>query len=152
MNEKLTASVHEGAQSSLEPGERVELVASALVGELQMSSVMGKAFAATVLTAGMLTVFSAPKKLFLALTDRRLLFLEANAVTGRATSQLVSQLPRTHVRAIALRPKRTMLVIPTLIVDLEVAGAEKGLRLTFPTPCRTEGEQFATALGRGSRS
>jgi hypothetical protein len=145
MKERQSELIKVALGPSLEEGEQVEVACSAIVGSISMTRVMGTAFAVAALTAGTLTVFRSPKKMYVGLTDRRLLFVEGNYMSGRPTSTLAMQIPRGALASTGTRKKRTMLM-PTLLVDLAVAGSDTGLRLTFPTPCRDEGRRMAAAL------
>jgi hypothetical protein len=131
---------------ALEDGEQVEVVCSAAVGSISVARMMGTALVVGALTAGTLIAFRVPKKLYVGLTDRRLIFLEGNIMSGRPTSKVALQLGRPVLASTSTRPKRTMALVPTLVVDLAIAGSDTGLRLTFPTPCRDEGRQIAAAL------
>ncbi len=37
----------------------------------------------------------------------------------------------------------------TLVTSLSIAGADKGLKLTFPNPCRPQGRELVAALSSG---
>jgi hypothetical protein len=94
----------------------------------------------------MATTITVPKRLWVALTDQRLLFFEPNAVSGRPTSKVVIQLPRSALTCTGTRPKMMMFMVPMLLADVVIAGNANGLRLTFPTAYRADGRQIAAAL------
>ena len=139
-------SVHAGMVSNLEPGESVEIVGSALVGQLSVKKNLAQALIVSAATLGTITAWRQPQKLFVALTDRRLVFLTGNLATGKATSKVALALPRSALSTVGTRTKRVMLVIPTLVVDLAVKGSEQGMRLQFPAAVRAEGAELASAL------
>ena len=139
-------SVYAGMVSNLESGETVEIVGSALVGQLSVKKNLAQALIVSAATLGTITAWRQPQKLFLALTDRRLVFLTGSVATGKSTSKVALALPRTALSTVGTRSKRVMFVIPTLVVDLAVKGSDQGMRLQFPAAMRAEGAAFASAL------
>jgi len=134
--------------SNFEPGESVEIVGSALVGQLSVKKNLAQALVVSAATLGTIIAWRQPQKLFVALTDRRLVFLTGNLATGKATSKVALALPRTALSTVGTRTKRVMLVIPILVVDLAVKGSDQGMRLQFPAAVRAEGAELASALPR----
>jgi hypothetical protein len=146
VKERRSELVRAALAPTLDDGEQVEVVCSAVVGSISAARMMRTGLAVTVLTAGMLTVFRVPKKRYVGLTDRRLILLEGNPTSGRPTSTVALQLERSALASTGTQQKRVMLLAPTLVVDVAVAGSDTGLRLTFPTVCRDEGRKIAAAL------
>jgi hypothetical protein len=148
VNKNVVDGVGAAVAPQLAEGERVEIVSVAQVGQVSTAKVMATGLAVAALTAGTLAVYRTPKKRFVVLTNRRLLLLEANQVTGRATGQIALDLPREALTVLSVKTRRVMLVVPTLAVELAVADLEKGLKLVFPTPARADGQIIAESLRR----
>jgi hypothetical protein len=91
-------------------------------------------------TAGMFTAFARPRKTYLALTSQRLMFFNGETVSGRP-GKLLFSLPREAV-SVADVDKGVI----NVKVELAIEGQDKGLRLTFPTVARKDGEQVAAVL------
>lgn len=146
MKEELKAAIRQAAAPLLEVGETIEVEASAAVGEVSFAKKMAQALVVGILTLGFVTAYSKPRVLFMVLTDRRLIFLEPSAMAGKPTSKVAAEIPRAALTTISSKPKRVLGITPTLVVDLGIAGAAKGLRLQFGTPVRAEGARIAEAL------
>ncbi|MFF4364504.1 hypothetical protein [Streptomyces sp. NPDC001594] len=123
-------------------GESVELVTCANVGSVSVRRQVATAVVVGVFSAGTMTASVRPRQMYIVLTDRRLLFFDASTSTGRP-GRLLMDLPRPYVSAGV--PRKGMLGL-TLVTELVLAGQDQGLKLAFPTPCRTEGRQFTEAL------
>jgi hypothetical protein len=123
----------------------LEVPSQALVGTAVLAKTALATAAASVATAvvsgGLIGVFFVPRKQYVVLTDRRLLFVEMNQVTGRPMPNLVGELPRSALKAGGVRGR----VTPVLIIS--VAGEAKGLKLRFPWPVRRDAHTIAAALG-----
>ncbi len=147
MNKRVSEAVTAAVAPHLSEGEQVELLSVAQLRQTSVTKSMAAGLAVAALTAGVLTVYSSPKKQYVVLTSRRLLIMDANSATGRPTGQIVLDLPRDALAVTDVRTRRVVLVVPMLSVELAVAGLDKGLRLVFPTVIRAEGRQLASALG-----
>ena len=145
--EKYDRLVREAVAGQLAPDEEVQVVATSTVKQVTAKRMAATAAAAAVLSAGMLTVAVVPRKYFVVLTDRRLLFLVGNDVTGRPTEKVFLDLPRPALSVQSYKAKRAMLVIPTAVLEIAVAGSDKALWMMFPTPCRHRAADMARALG-----
>lgn len=151
MNKSLVGSINSAAAVVLDPGETVQVVASAMVGQVSAKKTIVAAAAVGVLTGGALTALVTPKKLYVVLTERRLVFLEGEKIGGKAKPVIYMEFPRSAVETVSTRTKRAVLVVPTLVAEFAIAGSEKGLKLQFPTVCRGEGQEIADALSVGAR-
>lgn len=143
MNQKLLDQTTAAAQPHLADGESVVAAGMATIGKISTARISAGGVAVAALTAGALTVYKVPKKRYIALTDRRMIFLEANDMTGKATTQKAFELPVEAISTLDVKVKRVLLMIPTLVVEFAIAGMDEGLRLTFPTPYRAEGQHLA---------
>jgi len=140
VNQRRTDALKVAVAPVLLDGERVELASAAMVGNLSTARVVAQGLA----------TFTVPKRLFVALTDQRLLFLEPSAISGRPTSKIVVQLPRPALACTGTRIRMMMFMLPTLIADLAIIGSQAGLSLTFPVAYRADGQQIAAALTTSS--
>lgn len=145
--EKYDRLVRAAVAGHLAPGEEIQVVATSTVKQVTAKRMAATAAAAAVLSAGMLTVAVVPRKFFVVLTDRRLVFLVGNDLTGRPTEKVFLDLPRTALSVQSYKAKRAMLVIPTAVLEVAVAGSDKALWMMFPTPCRLRAADMARALG-----
>jgi hypothetical protein len=146
MKQKTLDAARAAAAPSLQPGELVELTGVASAGKLRVGKQLAQAAVVAVVTAGTLAAWTTPKKFYVVLTDRRLLFLEQHSLTGGPTTKLGLELPRAALSVQQVKVKPIMF-IPTLRVDLAIAGADNGLQLIFPAVAIPEGRQFASAIG-----
>jgi hypothetical protein len=130
------------ATAVLEPGEQIELSTFAAVGTVSAKRQVATAAIAGVLSAGTLIVSVQPKKYYLALTNQRLLFFAQNSATGRPEKKLAMQVPRQLLAA-----GETTKGLLTAKVNVTIEGQEKGLKLVFPLPSKSDAPAFAAALG-----
>jgi hypothetical protein len=93
-----------------------------------------------VLSAGTVMVSFQPRKLFLALTDRRLLFFGADS-RGRPEQKPAISLPRQPLRTADIRKG-----LLTATFELYVEGEDKGLKIVFPFVTRTDALLISAAL------
>ncbi len=93
--------IKKAATPLLEPGEVIEVATVAAVGQVSIKRQVATAALTTILTLGTVTAVAYSKKRPIALTNRRLLFLDAKDLTGRPVSKLVGALNREGLRAIA---------------------------------------------------
>jgi hypothetical protein len=142
MKDSQVARIKAAAEPMIKPEEQIELCAAALIGTVSTARKMRDALVVSALTAGTITAFRTPRKYYLALTDRRLLFIGIDPRNNKP-GKLVFDLPREVLTTGKVQTKRAMLFVKTLRVELEVVGVEKNLILTFPTVCLNEGQQLA---------
>ena len=133
--------ITKAATPLLEAGEVVEVATVAAVGQVSVKRQVATAAITAVLTLGTVTAVTTAKKRPIALTNRRLLFLEANDLTGRPQSKLVGALSRDGLRA---QRQRALLWRKYDLIDNTGAPV---VRLSFPLPNRKAGDHIATALG-----
>ncbi|MGD0069186.1 MAG: hypothetical protein ABSB76_37910 [Streptosporangiaceae bacterium] len=140
MNNKRGQMVADLAAPHLRPDEQIVMTVYANVGSVSVKRVIATAAVVTVATAGMFTAFARPRKTYLALTSQRLMFFNGETVSGRP-GKLLFSLPREAV-SVADVDKGVI----NVKVELAIEGQDKGLRLTFPTVARKDGEQVAAVL------
>ena len=141
-----TDSAMKALAEDLNPGESVEMVSVAMVGQLSVAKSVATGLVVAAATLGTFSAFVRPRKLFVILTNQRLLFLGANETTGRARRGIVMEFPREALSTQTARIKRALLLLPTALVDIAIAGMDKGIRLQFPMPARADGLQLGAAL------
>ena len=137
----LQDKIKKAATPLLEPGEVIEVATVAAVGKVSARRQIATVAVAAILSAGTVTAVAYSPKRPVVLTDRRLLFLDANEITGRPLEKLVGALPREGLRA---QRQRGLLWLKYDLIDN--AGAPV-VRLSFPVPNRSAGHQMAAALG-----
>ncbi len=142
LKERRRRQVLETAAPLLIQGERIELTTTANVGTVSVRRQVLTAAVVGVLSAGTVMATVRPRAMYVVLTDQRLLFFDAATATGRP-GKVLMHLPRPYVTA--GEPRKGMFGL-TLVTELTVAQQEKGLKLTFPAPCRAEGRQLLAAL------
>ena len=81
-----------------------------------------------------------PRNTYLALTNQRLMFFDGQTASGRP-GKLLFTLPREAVSVAGVDKG-----VINVKVELAIQGQEKGLRMTFPTVAKKDGEQVAAAL------
>ncbi|MEV4433673.1 hypothetical protein [Streptomyces sp. NPDC049555] len=133
---------YETAFPLLFPGERVELITFAAVGKVSVRRQVATAALVGIATAGFMTMAVRPRKAYIVLTDRRLLFLDGETMSGKP-GKFMMEMPRPYVSASA--PKKGMFGL-TMVAELSLAGADKGLRLTFAATHREEGQYLLGVL------
>ena len=133
--------IKKAATPLLEPGEVIEVVTVAAVGKVSARRQIATVAVAAILSAGTVTAVAYSPKRPVVLTDRRLLFLDANELTGRPLEKLVGALPREGLRA---QRQRGLLWLKYDLIDNTGAPV---VRLSFPVPNRSAGHQMAAALG-----
>lgn len=145
--EKYDRLVRAAVAGHLAPDEQMQVVATSTVKQVTAKRMVTTAAAAAVLSGGMLTVAVVPRKYFVVLTDRRMIFLVGNDMNGRPTQKIFLELPRQALGVQSYRAKRMMLVLPVAVLEVAVAGWDKALWMMFPTPCRDRAADMARALG-----
>ena len=137
----LQDKIKKAATPLLEPGEVIEVATVAAVGKVSARRQIATVAVAAILSAGTVTVVAYSPKRPVVLTNRRLLFLDANEITGRPLEKLVGTLNREGLRA---QRQRALLWLKYDLIDGTGAPV---VRLSFPLPNRSAGHQIATALG-----
>jgi hypothetical protein len=145
MNKRMTERVIDVVTPLLQRDERVVLASLAAVHTESVAASTGRQAATMVgsvlLSGGMAGAFTIAKRLYLVLTDRRLLFFETTPRAGRPQRELAAELPRAELRA---TPARSLLY---KTYRLTAVDGSPVLRLSFPLPTRRDGEQLARELG-----
>jgi hypothetical protein len=101
------------------------------------------AAAVSIATAGLFTAYVTPKKVPIVLTTKRLLILGTKGLlTEQADSKIVTQVPRSELRA---HPARRPFLW-TKVVLTDPSGTPVA-RMQFPLPTRGDAARIATALG-----
>jgi hypothetical protein len=137
--------VEKAAAPLLEPGEVFEEGTVAAVGNVSTARKVATAAIAAIATAGMLTVHVSAKRRPIALTNRRLLFLDtAGVINEKPTDKLVWAAPRGELRA----ARKSALLYR--VYELTDRDGNPLLRLSFPLPNRAAGDRIAAALGAPS--
>ena len=133
--------IKKAATPLLEPGEAIEVATVAAVGKVSAKRQIATVAITAILTAGTVTAVTYSPKRPVVLTNRRLLFLDANEVTGRPLEKLVGALPREGLRA---QRQQGLLWLKYDLIDDTGAPV---VRLSFPVPNRKAGHEMAAALG-----
>ena len=133
--------IKKAATPLLEPGELIEVATVAAVGKVSAKRQIATVAVTAILTAGTVTAVAYAQKRPMALTNRCLLFLDANELTGRPLEKLVGAIAREGLRA---QRQRALLWRKYDLIDSTGAAV---VRLSFPLPNRKAGDQIATALG-----
>ena len=94
MNSRRQEQLMEVVSPLLAPGEQVQVTAAAGVGTVTVKRQLATAVAVGVATGGLLTAIPAPRQMYIAVTDRRILFFDG---IGKPDKQLMD-LPRQYVR------------------------------------------------------
>ena len=141
MNQKRFELVKQAAAPHLQDGEQVEISAYANIGRVSAKRRVATAAAVGVATAGLVLVSVHPRRTYLAMTNQRLLFFDAETMSGRP-GKLLLTLPRPAVTVANVKKG-----MATLQAELTVAGQDQGLRVVFPRPAREDGQQVVSALG-----
>jgi hypothetical protein len=110
---------------------------------------LATAAAKAILSAGMFTATVRPVRRAFALTDRRLLFVDAEGLLHRPKSDLLGALPREVSHAI----RRRSLAVLTAQYDItDTEGSGQAIRLTFQMGSWKIGARLAEALNTPSRA
>ena len=141
MNSKRASQVLAVAAPHLKAGELVELATFAKVGSVSVKRKVTTTAAVAALTGGLVIVSVSARGMYIAMTGRRLLFFDGHTASGRPGQKVLMSIPRELIQV-----AETKNGLVTLKAELAVDGQEKGLRLTFPRPCREDGGQLISAL------
>lgn len=137
----LQERIKKAATPLLEPGEVIEVATVAAVGKVSAKRQIATVAVTAILSAGTVTAVAYAPKRPIVLTNRRLLFLDANEITGRPQEKLVGAIAREGLRA---QRQRGILWRKYDLIDNRGAAV---LRLSYPLPNRKAGDQIADALG-----
>ncbi|MEV7130001.1 hypothetical protein [Streptomyces sp. NPDC093260] len=141
LNSRRARQLMDATAPLLAPGEQVRLTSLAGVGSVSLRRQAVTAAVVGVLSAGTVMAAVTPRPLYLALTDRRVLFLDGNR--GGKPGALVLDLPLAHVSAGA--SKKAFLGLQ-YVTHLAIAGQEQGLKITFPVQHRGDGPRFVAGV------
>jgi hypothetical protein len=141
LKDKRAQQVSEVAGPYLQPGERVELVAFAGVGSVSAKRRAVTAAVTTVATAGLVTTFVRPRRMYIAMTQGRLLFFNGDTSFGKPGRSVLMNIPRRFIKVSQVKKG-----LITLKVELAIEGQDKGLKLVFPRPAREEGYKLAAEI------
>ena len=139
---RVTDQVARAAEPVLEPGEIVEVATVGSFGSVSIARMAVTAAAVSIATAGLFTAYVTPKKVPIVLTTKRLLILGTNGLLEKADSKIVTQVPRSELRA---HPARRPFLWTK--VDLTDPQGTPVARMQFPLPTRGDAARIATALG-----
>ena len=139
---RVTDQVARAAEPVLEPGEFVEVATVGSFGSVSVARMAVTAASVSIATAGLFTAYATPKKVPIVFTTRRLLILGTNGLLEKADSKIVTQVPRSELRA---HPARRPFLWTK--VDLTDPQGTPVARMQFPLPTRGDAARIATALG-----
>src|SRR4051794_24527891 len=83
VNSKRRQQLWDVVSPLLAPGEQVQVMAAAGVGTVTVKRQLATAVAVGVATGGLLTAMPAPRQMYLAVTDRRILFFDGTGAPGK---------------------------------------------------------------------
>ncbi len=133
----------EAVQPLLEPGEAVRLIADVAVGQVSVKRQIGVGVAVAVVSLGQLTAIAQPRMFAVALTDRRLLFVDPDAVRRAGPDAVTLALDLDGLRT---RPYRGLSLNKRF--DLE-ADDMPPLRLNFPLSGGADAKAIRAAVDQG---
>ncbi|MCU7824844.1 hypothetical protein KSNIM_25030 [Kitasatospora sp. DSM 101779] len=142
MNNRRRNQLLKAAAPLLIADEQVEFATLTKVGTVSAARRLATTAVVGVLTAGTVTAIATPRPVYLALTDRRLLFFGVDQLGGKP-DKLVMALPREAVTASPAAKAAFGLLLTT---HLSVAGEERELKLTFATALRADGRELLSRL------
>jgi hypothetical protein len=140
LNSKRREQLWEVVSPLLAQGEQVQVMAAAGVGTVTVKRQVATAVAVGIATGGLLTATPVPRQMYIAVTDRRILFFDG---TGRPGKQMM-ELPRQYLYVSP--PEKASLGL-AMRIQLEIQGSDKGVQITFPHVAKADGRAFAAALG-----
>lgn len=141
MNSKRREQLMAVLRPLLQPDEPIEVMVLAGVGAVSVRRTMVTAVVTGILSGGTMMLTVRPKSMFIALTDRRLFFVDGVQVSGRP-GRLRMEIPRNAVRTEGLRKGPLGLTLRTTLVY----GAERGLKMVFAHPAKADGRALTAAL------
>jgi hypothetical protein len=142
MNNRRRQQLLETATPLLEQGEQIELTSLAKIGSVSVKRKLLTTALVGALTAGTVVAIVQPRPMYWALTDRRLLFFDIKAGSGKP-GKLLMALPRELLSAAPLRKALLGLGLQTV---LTIEGQEKGLRMVFVPAVKASGRDLAARI------
>jgi hypothetical protein len=88
-----------------------------------------------------------PRRLYIAVTERWLLFFEGNTPSGRPGRELLMRLDKRQLTA--SEPKEGLMTLSTL---LSIGGQPNALKVKFPRPCREDARLLLAGIARTVRT
>ena len=140
MRQKLRDTLSATVSTLLEPDERSEATGRARPGHVSVKANLALATASAILSGGSSAMYATKKDIYVVLTDRRLIILEAHWLTFRPTAKVLGALPRPLLVSDVKRGFMTSFVV-------SATGDPNGLQLSFPRTERPDAEAMLTALG-----
>ncbi len=140
MNSKRQGQLQQVVAPLLAAGEQVQVMAAAGVGTVTVKRQLATAVAVGVATGGLMTAMPVPRQMYIAVTDRRILFFDG---AGKPGKQMMD-LSRQYVR---VSPPQKATLGLAMRIRLEVEGSDTGVQVTFPHVAKADGRAFAAALG-----
>jgi hypothetical protein len=134
--------VHEVMSGLVQGGEYVQGASVAGVGRVSLSQKVAVAAVAIIASGGAMGMAVRPTRLYVVLTNQRLLGLRSTAWLGNPKAKIAFEVPRSAIPGTGT-PKQGF----SYAFDVLIRGQNSGLRLTFPRQHRADGEWFAAALG-----
>lgn len=143
MNPKRVKQVIETATPHMESGEQVIVATTASVGSVSAKRKVLTSAVVGIASGGTMIANVRPRRMYIAMTDRRLIFFDADTASGKPGKEILMSLPLAALAA--SEAKRGWL---TLKAELFMAGESNGLRLMFPKPCREDGAKVLASVPR----
>lgn len=146
MKEKRVRQVFEVAAPFLAPGEHVQIATIADVGTVSVARKAVVAIVVGIVSLGTMVGTVKPRRLYIAVTERWLLFFEGNTPSGRPGRELLMRLDKRQLRA--SEPKEGWMTMSTI---LSIGDQPNALKVKFPRPCREDARQLLAGLTRTVR-
>ncbi len=141
LKDKRVQQVNEVAGSHLRPGEQVQLISYASVGSVSVKRRAATAAVTAIASGGLLAVSVRPRRMYIAMTQDRLLFFNGDTPSGKPGKSVLMEIPRPFITVADARKG-----LLTFTVRLAVDGEDQGVKLIFPRPTRDEGEKLAAEI------
>ncbi|MFE2376472.1 hypothetical protein [Streptomyces sp. NPDC059398] len=132
----------DAATPLLGAGEQIEFTGLAKTGTVSVKRQVLTSAVVGVLSAGTVIATVQPRPMYLALTDRRLIFLDGATTSGKPGKPLMS-LERELIAAAPLSGALLGLGLKTV---LTVQGEPEGLKLVFPPAFKAGGRDLVARL------
>lgn len=146
VKEKRVRQVFEVAAPFLAPGEHVQIATIADVGTVSVARKAVFALVVGIVSLGTMIGNVKPRRLYIAVTERWLLFFEGNTPSGRPGRELLMRLDKRQLTA--SEPKEGLMTLSTL---LSIGGQPNALKVKFPRPCREDARRLLAGLTRTVR-
>jgi len=140
---RVTNQVARAGGPVLEPGEIVEVATVGSFGSVSIARMAVTAAAVSIATAGLFTAYVTPQKVPIVLTTKRLLILGTKGLLEKADSKIVTQVPRSELRAHPAR--RPFLWTQVVLTDPQGTPVAQ---MQFPIPTRGDAARIANGLGQ----